>query len=283
MRQFFILFLIFTCSSVLADHDRSGGHNYNGRTFPCENFSEAMEFAEDYGGGAWYNVAFCQLHRGPKFLFQGISTLQGIADQDPLAAVEVAEYYSSGGYGLPIGQVTKNEPNLLKAIEYEEKALKIMSSSQSNYPFNDPYGDSLRIEKEDHPYLNTSANLLVSYMALFTVRSITHIESIGGQIEVDTLTPLKKIIEAANRCLAIPYDKRLWNRGVYNNMRARCEENKRTATELLPLERKRLRVALTHCQGKRLSNCEAHNIIDRQIERIYNNHLHIAAQLLAAL
>ena len=281
MRQFFILFLIFTCSSVLADHDRSGGHNYNGRTFPCENFSEAMEFAEDYGGAHWYNFAFCQLHRGPKFLFQGISTLQGIADNIPLAAVEVAEYYSSGGYSLPMGEVTENEADLLESIKYKEKALKIMSSSQSNYPFNS--SDDFRIEKEEHHYLNTSANLLVSYMALFTVRSITHIESIGGQVKVDTLSPLNKVIEAASKCLAIPYDSRLWSRGVYNNTRARCTEDKETAQRLLPLERQRLQAALTHCRGKKLSSCGPHNTFDRQIEQIYNNHLDRADRLLAAL
>lgn len=285
MRQFFILFGVFICSSVLADHDSSQGYNYNGRTFKCHNFREAKVFAEtakeEEKGRFLYLLARCELHRG--HLFPGITTLKQAADKgEHLASFQLTEYYSSGGYNLPKGQATGNEADLQKTIEYEELTLKFIRS-MSNYPFGSNYGDDENIEKEHHLYLKTASNLTGSYMGLFATRFTSHIESKNTDIGGATLEPLRNAIEAANRCFSIPYNSNVWSKRVYNNTINLCRENKEIAEALLPLENDRLRVARLNCQNTRLSKCAAHNEIDRQIEQLYNEYLDKTAQLLAAL
>ena len=167
MRQFLFLLCFFSCFSVLADHDDSSGYNYNGKTFKCEDYDDAKRFSENAKelsktkkaeGSLHYNFALCQLHRGPEHLMAAIATLQkAVAMRDHTAAITLARYYSSDGYDLPLGKVTENESNLQKTIEYEELALNIIRS-QPNYPFSDPYGDDLKLEQEDHLYLNTASN-----------------------------------------------------------------------------------------------------------------------------
>ena len=281
MRQFFILLGVFICSSVLADHNGSQGHNYNGRTFSCYNFKAATDYAETEKTGRTYLAsAFCKLHRG--HLVPGIATLkQAAAAGEPMAAMQLAEYYSSEGYNLRKGQVTENIPDLEETIRYQKRALELIR--QSNYPFDDPIGDDLRTEIEDQPYLKTASNLTGSYMSLFSAKSIAHIEGEIQNIGDVTLKLLTKTINAANNCLAIPYNQSIWNRSVYDNTMAVCREDKKIAETLLPLERQRLRVAYTSCQNIRLSQCAAHNAIDSQIEQLYNEYLGITARLLASL
>lgn len=279
MRQLFILLSIFICSSALADH--AGASGYNDRTFPCPNFREAKEWAEtDGGGGNYYNFGLCELHRG--HLIPGISTLkQAAAMGDPYAAIEVSEYYASDGYDLPEGETTYNEANLKKTIEYDMKALQIIR--RSNYPYDDPYGDHLRIEKWYHPYLNTASNLVGNYISLFAARISRHIESINQDIGNATLEPLKNAIEEANRCLSIPYNSDLWSEGVYNNKMALCRENKKLAEVLLPLERERLRISKANCKNIRLSDCEAHNRVEGKIYQFYSESVDVSAKLLSSM
>lgn len=281
MRQFFILFGVFISFSVLADHDGTLGHNYNGRSFHCNNFRRAKEFAETYGGGGnYYNFALCQLHRG--HLMPGVATLkQAAAMGESYAAIEVGRYYSSEGYTLSLGQVTEKEINLQKAIEYQKQALQVIR--QSNYPFSDPHGDYLSIERQDHPYLNTASNLTGNYMNLYSARSVAHIKSINQNIEDATLEPLRNAIGEASRCLSIPYNSNVWSEKVYNNTMNLCREAKEFAEVLLPLERDRLRAARVSCQNTRLSQCAAHNAIDSRIEQLYGGHLDRIAQLLSAI
>ena len=47
MRQFALLLCIFSFSAALADHDSSLGHSYNNRTFKCNDYNKAEDFAEE--------------------------------------------------------------------------------------------------------------------------------------------------------------------------------------------------------------------------------------------
>ena len=280
MRQFFILFGFFMCSPVLADH---GGYSgYSGKTFPCNNFNRARNSAKTHKtGGDYYNLGLCELHRG--HLMPGIATLKQAASMgQPHAAIEVAEYYASDGYTLPEGETTNNEANLQKAIEYETQALQIIR--QSNYPFNDPHGDYLRIEREDYPYLKTLVHLTGNYMNLYSARSIAHIGSKNQDMRGATLEPLRNAINAANVCLSVSYNSDIWREGVYNNAMALCRETKEFVQILLPLEEERLRVSKESCgRNTILSQCVAHNTVDSQIEQLYGGYLNRMARLLAAL
>jgi len=284
MRQFFILLGIFACSVALADHDGSEGHDYNGRTFYCDDFRDTKEFAEtekEEVGRAYLIFAFCELHRG--HLVPGIFTLKKAASLgDSIAAMDLAEYHSSGGYKLPRGQVTWNEADLKEAIRYRELALRLIES-RPNYPFDDPYGDDFRNEVEVQPYLETAGNLTGSYVSLFTAKSIAHIESMNQDAGNATLELLYKAIEAADNCLAIPYRSDIWNERAYNNHMAICRTDKEFAKILLPLERERLRVSKASCRNIKLSECAAHNEVDSQIEALYDEYLEKANQLVAAL
>ena len=282
MRQFFILFGFFMCFPVLADHGSSS--NYNGRTFSCNNFSRARNSATTHkGAGDYYNLGLCELHRG--HLMPGIATLKQAASMgEAYAAIAVAGYYASDGYILRVGQSTKKEPNLLKAIEYEEKALSIIR--QSNYPFNDPHGDYRRIEREDYPYLRTLSNLTGNYMSLFAARILRNINNVGSWENIGnaTVEALRNAAEAANRCLSVSYDSSIWNERAYNSTMAICREDKRIAETLLPLEGERLQVAHANCRKNvKLSNCEAHNRVEDRIYELYSEYLSISARLLANL
>ena len=132
------------------------------------------------------------------------------------AAIVLAKYYISDRYNLPLRKMTRNEGNLQEAIDYRESALDIIRSLP-NYPFDDP--DSARIEKEDHVYLKTASNLTGNYMNLFGKRISKHIESTNTDIGNATLNSLKKAREdkAADNCLKISPDTRLWPSHVYQN------------------------------------------------------------------
>ena len=201
---------------------------------------------------------------------------------DPLAAGELANYYSSEGYKLPKGQVTENEADLQKAIEYEELTLTLIQS-QPNYPFDDPYGDNFRNERKNYPYLKTASNLTGSYMNLYVIRSIAHIKSTNQDVGNATLEPLYQAIDAADRCLSISYNSDVWSRRVYDNKMAICREDKEFAKTLLPLEKERLQVSKTSCKNIKLSQCTAHNAVDSQIEQLYGEHLERINQMVAAL
>ena len=289
MRQFLILLCFFSCAFVLADHDGSEGYSYNDRTFQCNDedgddaYTVTKKFAEIYDTGvAHYNYALCQLHHGPKHFMAGIASLQTAASKGfHAAAIVLAGYFSSDGYDLPKREVTGNESNLQKTIEYEELALQSIHD-QSNYPFNSL--DNLEAEREDHLYLNTASNLTGSYMGLFGARISDHIESTNKNIGEATLEPLGKTINAADNCLAIPYNSKLWSDRVYKNKIARCRAHKKTAQEILLLEEKRLRVASsTSCRNIKLSDCEVHNEIESQIYQLYVENLEATDNLIAAL
>ena len=292
MRQFLFLLCFFSCFSVLADHDGSSGYNYNDRTFRCTNYNKAKDLAENAKNlvetrkaeaSLHYNWALCQIHRGPEQLMAGIVTLKQAADMGShRAAITLAGYFTSDGYDLPRGEVTDNESNFQKAVEYEELTIDIIRS-QPNYPFSDPYHDDLIAERRSHLYLKTASNLTASYSGQFADRISTHIESTNKNIGNTTVEPLRKTIEAANNCLAISYNEDVWSRNVYDKYMARCEESKRIAQLLLPLEQKRLRVAYTSCQNIKLSKCEAHNQVESKIYQLYVEHLSKADQLLASL
>ena len=51
MRQFALLLCVFSFSAALADHDGSKGYDYNGRTFQCDDYNKAEDFANTEGGG----------------------------------------------------------------------------------------------------------------------------------------------------------------------------------------------------------------------------------------
>ena len=106
---------------------------------------------------------------------------------------------------MPPGQVTENEADIQKSIEYKELTLKLIQS-QPNYPFgasNDL--DDIINEKEAYVYLGTAGDLAGSYMNLYAVRSMSHIKSTNQDVGNTTLEPLYQAIDAANRCLSIPY------------------------------------------------------------------------------
>ena len=181
------------------------------------------------------------------------------------------------------GQVTENEADIQKSIEYEELTLTLIQS-QPNYPFgasNDL--DDIINEKEGYLYLRTASNLTGNYMNLYVIRSIAHIESTNQDVGNTTLEPLYQAIDAADRCLSISYRPDVWSRRAYDNKMAICREDKEFAEVLLPLERERLQVSRASCKNIKLSQCAAHNAVDSQIEQLYGEYLERANQLVADL
>ena len=287
MKQFLGLFCFLWCLAALADHDEVGGYNYNGRTFSCteykiENFTE-IEFKkkEIFKVKMLYTLAFCQLHRGG--LAEGIATLKQLANMEELAAtIILAEYYTSDEYILPREKVTNNEVNLQKAIDYREQALRIIRS-RSNYPFDGGDGFAVeRVEKEEQLYLKTASNLLENYIGLFPVRIFEHMENMNNtntDIGDTTLEVLRKAMDAANSCLAIPYNSDIWSYEVYEKYRGRCLHNRVVVDGLLRLENNRLHMVRTshtalECR-KKLKSCMVHTEMERDIYQFYNQHVQI--------
>ena len=288
MRQFLILLCFFSCAFVLADHDGSEGYSYNGRTFQCNDedgddaYTVTKKFAEIYDTGvAHYNYALCQLHHGPKHFMAGIASLQTAASKGfHAAASALEEYHISDGYELFQREVTKNQPNLQKAIEYQQLALQSIRD-QSNYPFNDP--DNLVSEREDHLYLNTAENQPRYYVRQFGLRITDHLNGTKKDIGNSTIESLDNAIIAATDCLKIPGNTDLWSEKVHADAMDRCREKQRIAQVLLPLEQERLDIIRLQCQGITLSECEAHTLKKKEMLQHYLDHIKIAKTQLAAL
>ena len=294
MRQFFIFLCFFSCASVLADHG-GNGWNYNGRTFKCNTgFENAKRFAEnakelseteEREGRLHYSWAFCQLHHGPQYLPTAIASLQTALDKGfHGAAIILAEYFISDGFNLSKGNVTRNEPNFLEALKYRKQALTLIHN-QPNYPFSDPYGDDLKVEKADRPYLKTAGNITTNYLIRY-IRAFKLHRNTDTDIENATTDALNNTIKAAETCLAIEYIERpvvVWNRSVYDKTMNRCEASKLIAEILLPLETERLRIASENCQYTKLSKCTAHQTIEKEMLRHYKAYKVIADQLLQQL
>ena len=293
MRQFFIFLCFFSCASVLADHDSSGGWNYNGRTFYCDDYEENKRFSEKakelaktkrQEGALHYNWALCQLHRGPEELMAGIETFQKAAALgDHTSDLILEEYFISDGYELSKRKITKNQPNLQKAIEHLQSALRSIRN-QSNYP-NNP--DDLNDEIKNRSYLNTAENLPKYYVRQFGLRITDHLNGIATTADIgnSTIKSLKNARDAAGDCLKIPGNTDLWSEKIHANAMARCREKQRIALALLPLEQDRLDIAQSsQCQKKtNLSECPGHNKIKKDMLQLYSKHIQIAKQQLATL
>ena len=108
--------------------------------------------------------------------------------------------------------------------------------------------------------------MTVSYLSQFIAKINDHLESTNKNINGITMTFLGQAINAAEECLAIPPNKDVWDDSVYDKYMAQCQENKRIAQALLPLEEKRLLASLNHCRDIKLSDCQSQTYKEKKNE-----------------
>lgn len=191
---------------------------------------------------------------------EGLSYILQAADlKDPIAAVVVAAYYKSDKT-FKNGIITKNLQNYKSAIHYFEKAVHYIESNKKY-----PEGYYWTYEKKTHFSVTT-------FLSLVNLYHMEYILNLEGVFATDTLTTLNKLHSMSEKCLKRP-SLSAWGEEqkiIYHFQQTKCQSYFDMSKELIPLEKKRLRI-IKSCPAN-LNSCEEYKQIISTIAQTSNHY-----------
>ncbi len=279
--KFTLLVTAVAASFVLCSGSLSWGNVYTKGRYTCPDFAEAERLyksePQDIDYEIYYATCLAIRARGNDAA-EGLSRLRRIAKQHnhPFAALFVTEYVETGGrFQAPI-----DFDNINEAILGYGQVLTYINW-EPQYPHGDPI-DYILDERRNQMELRAYYRIPRLYLGKFTLgfdgtyhRHLLASPGYKGKRDLPfyykytpyTQDSLDKVIESANRCLALPKKRHHKTRRYDFNKKA-CRNAKEEALALRPLEDKRLVLLATESCRRDLPNCKEYNELHKQMENI---------------
>ncbi len=279
--KFTLLVTTLVCSFVLCLSTAGWGNYYKKGRYICSDFQKAERLHRANPTEVDDEIAYaaCLVLRG-----QGDEAIEGMnrfhhilnTTEHVFAALFIAEFIESGGdFEIPIDIDKINE-----AILAYGKVLAIINS-HPRYPRARPI-DFRVYEKYHQMELRAYYHIPLLYRSRFNFGFLgTYREQLYTSPNYDgnrnlstypkyrlyTQDSLIKVIQSADRCLALP-QKWYHHTKRYEYNRKVCQVFKEEAITLRPLEDKRLVLLATESCRKDLPNCKEYNELHQEIRRI---------------
>ena len=267
---------------VLGLSSAGWGTTYAKGRYSCSKFEEVEKLYKKTNLGEdidlEINYAACLILRGQgNDAAEGMRHLHRVLDMHGhvFAALFIAEYIESGGdFEIPIDMNKINE-----AVQAYYKVLAIINREPS-YPYRlvdytgYEFGNQIELRAHYHvPYLYIN-KFWAGFNGLYREHLYTS-PSYKGKRDLPrfhkyssyTRDSLKKTIESANRCLALP-QKRHFKPKHYEYYQKQCGLLKEAAIGLRPLEDKRLVLLATESCRRDLPKCREYNELHKWIKDI---------------
>lgn len=290
-----LLVTILVSSFVFCFSSLSWGNSYSKGRHVCEDFKgveqdykNSLQNTDEYSKiGDQIAYAACLVMKGENA--QGMYLMHNVADRHNhiFAALFIAEYIETNGrFEFPFDYENINE-----AIRAFYRVLAYIDF-EPGYPLSKPINYTV-YEKFDQMELRASYHIPMLYFVRFSLGFYglyhEHLHTSAGyngdkslptfpKYRDDTRESLRKVIESADHCLALP-KKRHFFADHYEYFQKQCRLLKETALILQPLEEKRLVLLATESCKRDLPSCEEYNNLHKQMKDIMNQHVSKAKDL----
>ena len=216
---------------------------------------------------------------------EGLSVLHHLVNRhnDVQAASMLAKYIASGG---ALDGKTVDDNKVDEGIEAYNRVLLFINSDPS-YPFNGNALTEKAVQTELSAHYSVTSMLATKF--IFGVngsenRYLLKSPSYKGSRSLKThpkhsphtLNSLQRVIDSANRCLALP-KKRHFFPDDYRQTRAFCQVFKDVAIALLPLEKERLALLATEKCKEDIMKCRHGEVMEEMAKIVNQSHSDIKA------
>ena len=260
-----VFFLSFLSPLAFSDYYKRG--NYH-----CDSFKRMKQLYKRYPHNVDAQMGYARCLILQEKDNEGLSLLHNIVSRHNHVKTifTLAEYIGTGG----TFEDKVDKKNINQAIDTYQRVLLFINGDLS-YPNN----GNVRYEQERQMELTSIYRVPLLYYNKFMYgadgsdnRYLLRSPSYKGDRDLNTypqyspytIDSLKKTIQFANRCLALP-KKRHFRSNYYKDYREACQILKNGAIALLPLEQKRLTLlTVTSCSGD-LPQCSEYAEIKNKI------------------
>ena len=288
---FTLLVTALVLSFVLCSSSAGFGNSYTKGRYICDDFAGEERFhnANPKNIDGEISYATCLILRGQgNDAAEGMRHLHRVLDMHGhvFAALFIAEYIESGGdFEIPIDENKINE-----AVQAYYKVLAIINR-EPNYPYRlvdytgYEFGNQIELRAHYHvPYLYIN-KFSLGFHGLYHEHLLTSPSYKGKRDQPRypkyssyTQDSLKKTIESANRCLALP-QKRHFKPKHYEYYQKQCGLLKEAAIGLRPLEDKRLVLLATESCRRDLPKCREYNELHKQMKNVIKQYASESSEL----